>query len=202
MQVHELYGDALRLIKNNRIKEGIKLLEEALMIDDKDIEILNLMGLCSYIYCNFKKARYYFEKSSKLNKDNKASNYMVTMYSREFYNIYNKYRCSLVLIDNEKYDNAISVLEELKVLNEELITPYEMLYLLYKNKGRKDLAFENIEMAYMLDESNEDIARFYNEELKLRVKEQEERLARAFYLYLGASIVFFSCVILWVSLLI
>ncbi len=134
MEVHKLYSDALTLIKDSRIKDGMELLDKALMIDNKDIEILNLMGLCNYIYCNFKKARYYFEKSYRLDKDNKASNYMTTMYSREFYSIYNKYSCSLILIDNKKYTNAISVLEELKILNKELITPYEMLYLLYRNK--------------------------------------------------------------------
>ena len=202
MQVHELYGDALRLIKDSRIKEGMKLLDKALIIDDKDVEVLNLMGLCNYIYCNFKRARYYFEKSSKLEKKNKATQYMLTMYSREFYSIYDKYRCSLVLIDNRKYSNAINMVEELKVLNKELITPYEILYLLYRNIGKEDLAFENIEMAYILDKSNEDIARYYNEELKERLKEKEEKLERAFYLYLSAIIIFFTLIILWIRLLV
>ncbi len=64
------------------------------------------------------------------------------------------------------------------------------------------MAFENIETAYMLDKSNKAIAKFYNKELKEKVKEQEEKLARLFYLYLFAIVVFFTCIILWITLIV
>ncbi len=199
MEAYKLCIEALSLINNNRLKDGMRILEKALLIDNNNVDVLNIMGLCSYIYCNFNKARYYFERSSKI-INNRSFNYIITIYSTEFYELYYKYNKALDRIEDEEYENAIELLEEVKIIDEELIPPYELLYILYNIVGKNELALKNIKRAYLLDASNEYISKYYNEELQNSIIEYEDRIKIAYGLCVGGSIVILILMLLWAYL--
>ena len=200
MEVQELCNEALSLMNNNRLKDGMRILEKALLIDNNDIDDLNIMGLCSYIYCNFNKAKYYFEKSSKIFKGNKTSNYIIAMYTKKFYELNYKYNKALEHIKNEEYESAIELLEEIKTIDKELIPPYELLYMLYNEIKESELALENIKIAYSLDTSNEYISRYYNEGLQNKIREYEDKITVAYRLCISIIIVILISLLLWIYL--
>lgn len=182
---NNLYNEALVLMQNNKIKEAMRILDKAILLDDTNINTLNLIGMCNYIYCNFNNAKYYFEKSIDIDKINRATVYIEDMNSREFMNIFIKYKEALNFIKWKRLKEAVVLLEEIKLLNKELIPPYEMLYLLYMNIGEKEEAIKNIKVAYFLDNSSVSISKYYNNIILQKLKKAERVILANYYLWIG-----------------
>ena len=129
----------LNYIENNNITIGINTLIQGIQINNKDIDLLNILGLCFCKQCKFNEAKYIFRKSSVLGS-RKAKEYLRNLESEEY-----KYLISLhdkgikFLKENECY-KAKEIFEKIVRLNKELIEPYCIL-------TEINLAIENYEDA-------------------------------------------------------
>ena len=177
-----VYNNALDLILNNKLKEGEKLLEKIHSSGNVNIDILNLLGIIKYMYCDFYGAKKYWNESLKISyEDNKASEFIEDIESDDFKLISEKYKDSISLIEDKNYLQAIENLEEVNKRRSELIEVKILLALLYMTIDEKKKAFKNIESALSYDISNYKIKEIYNEIkcdlVKDEEKEESEELA-------------------------
>ena len=158
------YNNALDLILNKRLKEGEKLLEKIYGSGNINIDILNLLGIIKYMYCDFYGAKKYWNESLKISfEDNKASEFIEDIESDDFKLISEKYKDSINLIEDKNYLQAIENLEEVNKRRSELIEVKILLALLYMTIDEKKKAFKNIEGALSYDTSNYKIKEIYDE---------------------------------------
>ncbi|MDK0899286.1 hypothetical protein P5F38_10570 [Clostridium perfringens] len=177
-----VYNNALDLILNKKLKEGEKLLEKIHSSGNVNIDILNLLGIIKYMYCDFYGAKKYWNESLKISyEDNKASEFIENIESDDFKLISEKYKDSISLIEDKNYLQAIENLEEVNKRRSELIEVKILLALLYMTIDEKKKAFKNIESALSYDISNYKIKEIYNEIkcdlVKDEEKEESEELA-------------------------
>lgn len=178
-----VYNNALDLILNKKLKEGEKLLEKIYGSGNINIDILNLLGIIKYMYCDFYGAKKYWNESLKISfEDNKASEFIEDIESDDFKLISEKYKDSISLIEDKDYLQAIENLEEINKRRSELIEVKILLALLYMTIDEKKKAFKNIESALAYDTSNYKIKEIYNEikcdlvKGKYEEKEESEEL--------------------------
>ncbi|NGU67281.1 hypothetical protein [Clostridium perfringens] len=170
-----VYNNALDLILNKKLKEGEKLLEKIHSSGNINIDILNLLGIIKYMYCDFYGAKKYWNESLKISFEyNKASEFIEDIESNDFKLISEKYKDSLNLIEDKDYLQAIENLEEINKRRSELIEVKILLALLYMTIDEKNKAFKNIEGALSYDTSNYKIKEIYNEIKCDLAKEQDE----------------------------
>ena len=159
-----VYNNALDLILNKKLKEGEKLLEKIYGSGNVNIDILNLLGIIKYMYCDFYGAKKYWNESLKISfEDNKASEFIEDIESDDFKLISEKYKDSINLIEDKNYLQAIENLEEVNKRRSELIEVKILLALLYMTIDEKKKAFKNIEGALSYDTSNYKIKEIYDE---------------------------------------
>lgn len=159
-----VYNNALDLILNKKLKEGENLLEKIYDSGNVNIDILNLLGIIKYMYCDFYGAKKYWNESLKISyEDNKASEFIEDIESDDFKLISEKYKDSLSLIEDKNYLQAIENLEEINKRRSELIEVKILLTLLYMTIDEKKKAFKNIEGALSYDTSNYKIKEIYDE---------------------------------------
>uniref|UniRef100_UPI0039E8373B tetratricopeptide repeat protein n=1 Tax=Clostridium perfringens TaxID=1502 RepID=UPI0039E8373B len=159
-----VYNNALDLILNKKLKEGEKLLEKIHSSGNINIDILNLLGIIKYMYCDFYGAKKYWNESLKISyEDNKASEFIEDIESDDFKLISEKYKDSISLIEDKNYLQAIENLEEVNKRRSELIEVKIILALLYMTIDEKNKAFKNIESALSYDTSNYKIKEIYDE---------------------------------------
>ncbi|MDK0864646.1 hypothetical protein P5F16_13355 [Clostridium perfringens] len=159
-----VYNNALDLILNKKLKEGEKLLEKIYSSGNVNIDILNLLGIIKYMYCDFYGAKKYWNESLKIScEDNKASEFIGDIESNDFKLISEKYKDSISLIEDKNYLQAIENLEEINKRRSELIEVKTLLALLYMTIDEKKKAFKNIEGALSYDTSNYKIKEIYDE---------------------------------------
>ncbi|WP_447411370.1 tetratricopeptide repeat protein [Clostridium perfringens] len=179
-----VYNNALDLILNKKLKEGEKLLEKIHSSGNVNIDILNLLGIIKYMYCDFYGAKKYWNESLKISyEDNKASEFIEDIESDDFKLISEKYKDSISLIEDKNYLQAIENLEEVNKRRSELIEVKILLALLYMTIDEKKKAFKNIEGALSYDTSNYKIKEIYDEikcdlvKGKDKEKDESEELA-------------------------
>ncbi|WP_300261414.1 hypothetical protein [Clostridium sp.] len=159
-----IYNNALDLILNKKLKLAENLLEKIYDSGNINIDILNILGIIKYMYCDFYGARKYWNESLKVSfEDNKASEFIKDIESNEFRLISQKYMDSLNLIEDKNYLKAIEILEEIDKRRNELIEVKIILALLYMTIDEKDKGFKNIERALSYDISNYKIKEIYDE---------------------------------------
>lgn len=79
------YNNALDLILNKKLKEGEKLLEKIYGSGNINIDILNLLGIIKYMYCDFYGAKKYWNESLKVScEDNNAYEFIEDIESDDF----------------------------------------------------------------------------------------------------------------------
>lgn len=159
-----IYNNALDLILNKKLKLGENLLEKIYDSGNINIDILNILGIIKYMYCDFYGAKKYWNESLKVScEDNKASEFIKDIESNEFRLISQKYMDSLNLIEDKNYLKAIEILAEIDKRRNELIEVKIILALLYMTIDEKDKGFKNIERALSYDISNYKIKEIYDE---------------------------------------
>ena len=159
-----VYNNALDLILNKKLKEGENLLEKIYGSGNINIDILNLLGIIKYMYCDFYGAKKYWNESLKISfEDNKAYEFIEDIESNDFKLISEKYKDSISLIEDKNYLQAIENLEEINKRRGELIEVKTLLALLYMTIDEKKKAFKNIESALSYDTSNYKIKEIYDE---------------------------------------
>ncbi|OBR94142.1 MULTISPECIES: tetratricopeptide repeat protein [Clostridium] len=158
------YNNALDYVKNNKISKAVKLLEKCLKYYAKDVQTLNLMGICQYMLCNFDKSYFYWRKSLTYDmQNNRAGHYLNSLNSDEFKILIEKYNLAIDNINNLKYEDAINALKEINQLNKELIEPYVMIGLCYYGLVEYDSAKHYVQLALSMDRENVKCLMYLNE---------------------------------------
>lgn len=149
------YNNALDLVENNEILVAKQELKMALSLYQKDIDILNLMGVCEYYLCNFEDAyKYWYKSRSIVEYKNDAKEYIDFLASDDFENLITNYNKAIDYVSQENYNDAILILEEIVSVYTELIEPIEIIIMCYIKLDKKKEATKYIEMLLEKDKSN------------------------------------------------
>lgn len=150
-----IYDMALELIENKELSKGKELLEKIYNSGNRNIDGLNILGVISYLYCDFEEARKYWSESLELCEEgNEARKFLIDIESYDFQKLNEKYNKSLEFIENKNYEEAIGVIENINKERSEFIETKELLSLLYMVKNKKILALNNIKLAKEIDIAN------------------------------------------------
>lgn len=153
--VNRYYKDGLNLVKNNNISKALKLMEKSLEDISDDTQVLNLMGLCEYVLCNFERAILNWNKSLMFNnEDNRARYYLDSLKDAEHKNFIEYYGLAVDYIDSLRYREAMEILFEVNKTNRELIEPYALIAKSYYELKEYELAKEYLEQALIKDREN------------------------------------------------
>lgn len=157
-----LYEKALELISKRRLQEGELILDRLYSLGNINKGILNILGILSYLYCNFESAKNYWSESLELDDyENEAAKFLDDMDSKEFNVLENSYYESIKLIEDKNYKEAIKVLESIDEKRSGLVEVKEMLSLLYMIENKSYMALDKIKIATKIDKSNEKLNLIY-----------------------------------------
>lgn len=170
-----IYEKALELIENKRLSEGRELLEKIYISGNRNVDGLNILGVISCLYCEFEEAKKYWKESIELGDEyNEAYLFLDDINSSDFESLKDKYKKSIELIENENYEEAIKIIENIEEERKEFLETKEILSLLYMLKNKQALALSKIKLALDKDVSNIKFKSIY-ENIKNNITSKEEK---------------------------
>lgn len=158
--VYEYKVKSINYIVNNNVTEAINTLLEGLKINNKDTELLNILGLLFYKKCRFNEAMEAFKKSIYLGDDTRAKEYLDKMCSEDFENTLKAYNEGIEKINNLELEDALECFKNINEKNKELIEPYIIIAEIYIYKENYTEALKWIEELIKIDIGNEKIVRY------------------------------------------
>lgn len=173
-QINQSVIDANEALKNKDITKAKEILENSLVKKPENIEIINLLGYCEYLFCNFEKAKYYWNKSISIKaRDNQAVEYLLRYKddtARDFQKLYKEaIRCE----DQGDYTRAISILKGLFEREPEMVGLLLQIGHCHFLNGSLNDATEYMNKALKLDSSNEKALRYLDELSVLSTKKRK-----------------------------
>lgn len=197
------YNRALECIDKNNISGAKENLEKATEIYLKDIDILNLLGICEYYLCDFNMANYYWKKSIRINNErNIAIDYIDKLKTDEFKSFMNRYNEGLDYLNGEKYEDAIEIFNGLLKYENKFIEIYEIMIVAYLESGDTINAQRYIELLSKIDTGNKSIEIYKCKLLEIKNKfkpiEKEVKIRKSSEknYKLGASVGFLMIILL------
>lgn len=175
------YNKSLDFIEKNNISAAKENLEKAIKVYSKDIDMLNLMGLCEYYFCDFNRANFYWKKSLEISEvDNIAHKYIEEkLKTDEFDRIIEKYNIGLDYFNDGKYEESIKIFKNILEYENKFIEVYEILIISYLKINDIKNARKNIDKLEALDIGNNKIV-FYEEEInKIEIKAIKKDLSKS-----------------------
>ena len=135
LESYKKYNNALDLAEKNYITSACDLVEKALEINPKDIDILNLKGLLKLLKCDFSKAFESFYTSMCYDNNKLSRKYVDILSSEKFKVFLSRYNHSIRFINEELNNESIQILNNIIEENPEFIEPYVILSLIYDKLG-------------------------------------------------------------------
>lgn len=172
LESYKKYNEALNMIQRKFMTSAIDIIEEALELNPKDVDILNLKGLLKLLKCNFDEAFESFYKSSCYDNNELAKKYVSILSSEEFNIFLSRYNHAVRFVNNELYQESIQILENIRTEEPELIEPYLILHLIYEKLGDNVKANEYMDNLREVDKDN---LLFEKEIVKTPKKEEEKK---------------------------
>lgn len=172
LESYKKYNEALNMIQRKFMTSAIDIIEEALELNPKDVDILNLKGLLKLLKCNFDEAFESFYKSSCYDNNELAKKYVNILSSEEFNIFLSRYNHAVRFVNNELYQESIQILENIRTEEPELIEPYLLLHLIYEKLGDNEKANEYMDKLREVDKDN---LLFEKEIVKTPKKEEEKK---------------------------
>lgn len=154
LESYKKYNEALNMIQRKFMTSAIDIIEEALELNPKDVDILNLKGLLKLLKCNFDEAFESFYKSSCYDNNELAKKYVNILSSEEFNIFLSRYNHAVRFVNNELYQESIQILENIRTEEPELIEPYLLLHLIYEKLGDNEKANEYMDKLREVDKDN------------------------------------------------
>ena len=136
LESYNKYNNALELAQKSYITTAIRLVDEALQLNPKDEDILNLRGLLKLLKCDFAKAFESFYTAQCYGNNELSRKYVDKLSSREFKVFLERYNHSIRFINEEMNEESMEIFDSLILEDPELIEPYVILILLYEKMGR------------------------------------------------------------------
>lgn len=174
LESYKKYNEALNMIQRKFMTSAIDIIEEALELNPKDVDILNLKGLLKLLKCNFDEAFESFYKSSCYDNNELAKKYVNILSSEEFNIFLSRYNHAVRFVNNELYQESIQILENIRTEEPELIEPYLLLHLIYEKLGDNEKANEYMDKLREVDKDN---LLFEKDIVKTPKKEEEKKEA-------------------------
>ncbi|EQK42440.1 TPR repeat family protein [[Clostridium] bifermentans ATCC 638] len=174
LESYKKYNEALNMIQRKFMTSAIDIIEEALELNPKDVDILNLKGLLKLLKCNFDEAFESFYKSSCYDNNELAKKYVNILSSEEFNIFLSRYNHAVRFVNNELYQESIQILENIRTEEPELIEPYLLLHLIYEKLGDNEKANEYMDKLREVDKDN---LLFEKDIVKTSKKEEEKKEA-------------------------
>ncbi len=129
------YNEALNLASKNYITTAIEIIEKALEINPKDVDILNLRGLLKLLKCDFSKSFESFYTAMCYGNNELSRKYVDILSSDEFKVFLARYNHSIRFINEDLNQESIHILNNIIEEDPDLIEPYVILALLYDKIG-------------------------------------------------------------------
>lgn len=131
------YNNALELAERGYITKSVELIESALEVNPKDLDILNLRGLLKLLKCDFSKAFESFYTALCYGNNELSRKYVDILSSEDFKVFLGRYNHSIRFINEELNQESIYILDNIIDEDPDLIEPYVILYLLYNKLGNE-----------------------------------------------------------------
>lgn len=160
----QYYNDGLISLQQKDITNAIFLLEKSVRYYARDIDVLNILGLCHYLNCSFGKAHFYWKSSIAVNKpSNQALQYVKELHAEEFGQLLNIYNTGIELIQKNDIASAVKCFIEVIEKQCQLIEPYTILALCYMKLEDYNKAKKYLLIARKKDKGNTKIAEYLDE---------------------------------------
>jgi tetratricopeptide (TPR) repeat protein len=165
------------MVRNNDITNAINELNEAIKLNPKDIDILNLLGICNFLQCRFDKSLSCFSKSLDYNESDVASKYIDIMNSIDFDTFLERYNHAIRFIKEGFYEEGTQIFKNLTEEYPQFIEPYIVLGLLCMERKDEVIARDYFNKALTLDKSNEIVIKFIDKRV-YKIDENKEKPAK------------------------
>lgn len=153
---NELYNESIDYINKNNITYAIKSLEKSIEYNNENIEALNLLGTCKYLFCEFNEAYKYFKKSNDIEPENIYSlKYINYIKSDEFNQMIHNYNQGIICLHKEKLNEAEQIFKNILDIDYNLIEPKIIISLINLYRENIDDAKQYIEEVLTIDTNNE-----------------------------------------------
>ena len=129
------YNEALNLASRNYITTATEIIEKALELNPKDVDILNLRGLLKLLKCDFSKSFESFYTAMCYGNNELSRKYVDILSSDEFKVFLGRYNHSIRFINEDLNQESIHILNNIIEEDPDLIEPYVILALLYDKIG-------------------------------------------------------------------
>ena len=148
IESYKNYNEALNLANKNYFTTSTELIEKALELNPKDIDILNLRGLLKLLKCDFSKSFESFYTAMCYGNNELSRKYVDILSSDEFKVFLGRYNHSIRFINEDLNQESIYILNNIIEEDPNLIEPYVILALLYDKIGnlkKKQYYLERLE---------------------------------------------------------
>lgn len=135
LESYKRYNNALDLSIKGYLTSAYELIEKAIEINPKDVDILNLKGLLTLLKCDFAKAFESFYTAMCYGNNELSRKYVDMLSSDEFKVFLGRYNHSIRFINEEMNQESIHILENMIDDDPDLIEPYIILSLIYDKIG-------------------------------------------------------------------
>ncbi|MEG2984187.1 MAG: tetratricopeptide repeat protein [Peptostreptococcaceae bacterium] len=154
LESYKKYNEALNMIERNFMTSATEIVEEALELNPKDVDILNLKGLLKFLRCNFDESFESFYKSTCYDNNELAKKYVKLLTSDEFGIFLSRYNHAIRFINKDLNQESIQILENIVNEEPELIEPYLLLHLIYEKLGDHIKSNQYLDSLRMVDKDN------------------------------------------------
>jgi len=135
LKSYKNYNEALNLANKNYITTATEVIEKALELNPKDVDILNLRGLLKLLKCDFSKSFESFYTAMCYGNNDISRKYVDILSSDEFKVFLGRYNHSIRFINEDLNQESIHILNNIIEEDPNLIEPYVILALLYDKIG-------------------------------------------------------------------
>lgn len=178
LESYKRYNNALDLAYKDYMTSAINMINKALEINPKDIDILNLRGLLKLLKCDFAKAFESFYTALCYENNHISRKYVNLISSEDFKTFLGRYNHSIRFINEEMNYESIHILENIVEEEPQLIEPYVILSLLYDKLGNVKKREGYLDRLKEIDKDNPVFEKDEEKQEDTSKKDEEKRVKK------------------------
>lgn len=178
LESYKRYNNALDLAYKDYITSAVNMVNKALEINPKDIDILNLRGLLKLLKCDFAKSFESFYTALCYENNHISRKYVNLISSEDFKTFLGRYNHSIRFINEEMNYESIHILENIVEEEPQLIEPYVILSLLYDKLGNVKKREGYLDRLKEIDKDNPAFEKEEEKPEDTSKKEEEKRVKK------------------------
>ena len=154
LESYKKYNEALNMLEKDFINSASDMIDEALELNPKDVDILNLKGLVKVLKCDFDQAFESFYKSLCYGNNELSKKYVSILASDNFGIFLSRYNHAIRFINKGLNEESIQIFENITTEQPDLIEPYLLLHLIYNKLGNENKSNEYLNILKYIDKDN------------------------------------------------